>query len=93
MQVCVCERERERERQVGPVYRQQLMHWATLTHTHTHPPARYRTCEDAVDMGREEARFGGEEEAEEELKEEEEEEEVSRRSALSKHAIKTRMEL
>jgi hypothetical protein len=44
-------------------------------------------------MGREEARFGGEEEAEEELKEEEEEEEVSRRSALSKHAIKTRMEL
>ena len=40
-------------------------------------------------MGREEARFGGEEEEEEELKEEV----ASRRSALSKHVIKTRMEL
>jgi len=42
-------------------------------------------------MGEEEARFGEAEEEEEE--EEKKKEEASRRSALSKHAIKTRMEL
>jgi hypothetical protein len=42
-------------------------------------------------MGEEEARFGETEEEEEEEKKKKEE--ASRRSALSKHTIKTRMEL
>jgi hypothetical protein len=44
-------------------------------------------------MGEEEARFGEEVAEEEEEGELKKKEEASRRSALSKHAIKTRMEL